>query len=104
MGFTPLPGYPTKWGNKNVQVIDLVGPNPYTVGGEPFPVSSLNFGGIDFVVGGLSSSQTYVVRALYPAAGTNQTVKLMWFIEATGVEAGAIDLSRETVRLLIVAV
>jgi hypothetical protein len=66
-------------------VIDF--PNPYTVGGEPFDVTDFvpEGGSVEFVVG--YRNNTYSFEYNYEA----ETIQV--FVVATGVEAGAIDLS-----------
>ncbi len=64
--------------------------NPYTVGGEPFDVTEFmpTDGEVEFVQGYLNS--TYRFEYNYEA----ETLQV--FVVATGVEAGAIDLSGQT--------
>jgi len=106
------------WGDRPYAIIDHQGPNPYApvvngvspalpTGGDPilapeFGLGSPNIEGI-FMVGG-SLTGTYVVYAFqqtsYNQGSGNATWALRWVIAATGVEAGAIDLSGEVVRLI----
>lgn len=102
--FTPLIGYPTKWGNKNCETFDWVPPNPYVVGGVSFPASALGFGGIDSGYGGVSQSGNYRNEIRMTGDGAQQTCKIMVFVVATGLEAAAIDLSAEKFRTTLILV
>lgn len=110
-----LPGYMSKgFGAKNVQVLDLVGPNPYAAGGQTMTASSLGMGGFDAVIAvGFSRTGTYYGRvqmtvpadaAGVPPAGASASVKVAWYVTATNAEAGAIDLSQEVMRVVCIGV
>ena len=114
---TPLPGNPTVWGNKKAQVLDHVGPNPYTAGGEVFDAVHLGWSGLEWVdlpngqstaALGNTKSGNYNVRVIYDTAsvidGALSSVKLQWFVAAGGAEAGAIDLSAEVIRMLVTGI
>lgn len=78
--------------NSQELVLDLTGPNPYTVGGEAFTPEDLPLrvkNRIDSVEGRSQSGDYWL---LYDKAND----KLQAFVAATGVEAAAIDLSAET--------
>lgn len=105
------------WGDRPYAIIDWAGPVLYApivpgaapalpTGGQAIVPS--NFGlsaGLEgiFMVGG-SISGTYIVNAVqktaYNQGQPNTTWALRWVIAATGVEAAAIDLSAEIVRLI----
>lgn len=105
------------WGDRPYAIIDHAGPVLYApivpgvapllpTGGDP--VAPAEFGltaGLEgiFQVGG-SISGKYVVYAYqlgaYNQGLGNPTWTLQWVIAATGVEAAAIDLSAEIVRLV----
>jgi len=116
-----LPGYPIYQGSKKISVIDFKGLATYTPGGEAIYASQFGEGGIDFIelmnkqqisVGGdllvaaMSFSGTYYATIEVPvtAVGAVPRVTIKWYVTATGVEAGAIDLSAEEVRFLAVFV
>ena len=105
------------WGDRPYALIDFQGPSTYVpvvngtspavpTGGQA--INAASFGltapleGIVMVGGSLTG--TYVVYAFqltaYNQGQANSTWALRWVIAATGVEAAAIDLSGEVVRLL----
>lgn len=102
-------------GSVKTSVIGHSGPVLYTVGTfNTIPITggdtvyAAEFG-LKRLVGviplGMSDLGTYYVQAvpinnsLYGNA-TGTSYKLIWYVQATGVEAAAIDLSAQTVRLL----
>lgn len=117
-----LPGYPIyPGGSKKLSVFDLKGLSTYTPGGETIPASLFGEGGIDVIeplnkqvvtvgadsyIVALSFSGTYFVTVSYPTttAGAVASVVIKWYVSATSAEAGAIDLSAETVRLMAIFV
>ena len=93
-------------GSKLVAIVDLTGPTTYTTGGYSIDLSNYNIGGmaaVEYVSGGASSNGTYLVHGVTPTGHANGTTSylLMWIVVATGVEAGAIDLSGCTVRIMV---
>jgi hypothetical protein len=70
--------------------VTIAFPNPYTVGGEPFDVTDFVPEGavVEFVVG--YRNDTYNFEYNYES----ETIQV--FVVATGLEAGAIDLSLQT--------
>jgi hypothetical protein len=121
----PLEGYPTSWGSTRASVAPILGPtsytqltvdsppNPVATGGQEIEAVSFGLKLLDFVIGGLSDSGAYFVRAVPKAAsgvpgsdalatGAAQTTyRLVWYIEATGAEVAAgTNLSLEVVRCL----
>jgi hypothetical protein len=119
---TPLPGFPSVFGNKNVQVEEHAGPSSYPTGGEVYDAAHLGWGGFDWVEvaggtiatatslpypAGNTTSGSYIVVVLYTStAGINgalPSVKLKWFVATTGAEASG-DLSAEVVRLFAIGV
>jgi hypothetical protein len=128
-----LPGYPIyPGGSKKLSVFDLKGLATYTPGGETIQAKQFGEGGIDIIEpinkqwlsvtqGGVATYQmvpaslgttispagTYFVTvalAINSQTGAVTSVTIKWYVTATGAEAGAIDLSAETVRLLAVFV
>ncbi len=113
-----LDGYPTPWGASFVSVITLTGPASYSqftapsTGGQD--VRSLPEAGpktVDFAIGGSSDDGTHRVEVVHYEAGAvpggaslaNATFVLKWYVIATGSEvAGAVDLSGQTVRVLVI--
>ncbi len=111
----PLAGFPTSWGNKRVTVMRIVGPVLYSVytapttGGQDVAIAPA--GGIktaDFAVGAVSDSGLYRVDVVRLEASTVGGVSvpksravLRWEVISTGSQAGAIDLSAETVSILV---
>jgi hypothetical protein len=70
--------------------VTIAFPNPYTVGGEPFdPEDYMPSGGVlEFAMGYLNNTYRFEYNT------EAQTIQV--FVVATGVEAGAIDLSLQT--------
>jgi len=117
-----LPGYPIYLGSKKIVVADLKGLATYTPGGETIKASQFGQGGIDFVepinkqsitVGGaqfiaaLSKSGTYYVTIKLASTTPKDAVAsvvITWYVTATGLECGALDLHAEEVRVLFVFV
>lgn len=118
MNDTPLPGNPTVWGNKKSEVVEHIGPDSYTTGGETFDAKHLGWGGFEWVdlphgekvaTLGNTYSGDYFVRVIYSTTsavnGVLSSVKLQWFVAATGLEvAGSTDLSAEVIRMLVTGV
>lgn len=99
-----LPGYPTKFGQKIMMVVDWTGPTLYATGGVALAASGLGIGGIDMVFGGVSQSGTYRAEGRVLGSGARASIMVMVFVIATGLEAGAIDLDAEIFRLGILGV
>lgn len=111
MSNTPVPGYSDVWGKHGAWSGDHTGPASYTTGGETLGQASNSYGGvnqfglrnIDNVVGSVSDSGTYYVLPQFTGTGTRTQFKLLWFVVASGAQVGAaVNLSTETVRLLII--
>lgn len=122
----PMDGYPTSFGSSRASVFPHQGPASYTqldpgaapvlaAGGdvvEAGPEAGMKY--FDFLVGGLSDSGTYDVRAAPttqsgdPAVPSKlgqpgTTYRLLWIVVSTGAEAAAeLDLSAEVVRLFAI--
>lgn len=93
-------------GSKLVAIVDVTGPSTYATGGVTIDLSNYNLGGmsaVEYVSGGVSSNGTYYVHGVTPTShiGVSSSYLLMWTLVSTGAEAGAIDLSGSTVRLLV---
>ena len=93
-------------GSKLEAVVDVTGPSLYVTGGVSFSLDNYNVGGIsavEYVGGGATSNGTYYVYGRPPSgnAVATSSYKLVWIVAATGAEAGAIDLSGSTVRILV---
>jgi hypothetical protein len=90
--------------------LDHTGPTSYATGGETIGtsnnltgISTQGLSVIDFVDGGGSVSGTYFVISYPVGTGSRKTYKLLWFVTATGAQvANAVNLSAETVRLVVV--
>lgn len=105
MSFTPLLGYPTKFGNKNVEVIDFTGPDYSLLGGEPFPASNFGWGAFDIGIGGVSQSGLYRAEVGFQGDGAQQTAYIVFFELYSGTEvANGTDLSSEVFRLGFIGV
>lgn len=107
--------YPTSVGNRRMTIVAVEGPvlyAPYTapttggqnVQGFPFGVKS-----IDFALGAVSRSGLYRAEVVQIEESTVQgrtlgrtQVVLKWYVVSTGDEAAAIDLSGETVDILLI--
>lgn len=105
-----LDGYPGAQGHKIESVIEVVGLNPYVVitpatpptGGQSILAAAFGLKAIDFCESSGSDNGQYDVRVFYPngsAAKASPSVTLQWVTAATGIEAGAVDLSTRTIRL-----
>jgi hypothetical protein len=120
-----LEGYPQPTGAKKISVFYHTGPALYVpvVAATPVttgdPVTDVEAGlrYIEALFGGVSDNGAYRVEAIpgggnpSQALGPNtggtvgaaqRTWRLRWYVASTGVEAGAIDLSGRTVRLVAI--
>lgn len=118
-------GYPDSFGAKRVSTVGHAGPStyvPYTEGVAPAlstggDTVQAREGGLTLLDGvipfGMSDSGKYYVQVLQDSVSgivatpgyiprPATTVRLRWMVAATGVEAGAVDLSAEIVRLFMV--
>ena len=112
-------GFPDSWGSKRATVITVTGPASYTVysggstGGQD--VQALPSGGvkgIQFAVGGHAASGNFRAEVVQieasgtPAVARTQFI-LKWIVVATVIAdvevAAAVDLSGETVDVLVIA-
>ncbi|MGH7182585.1 MAG: hypothetical protein ACREJN_11485 [Nitrospiraceae bacterium] len=111
----PIPGYLSNgFGAKKTQVVDVAGPNPYAAGGQLISASAFGMGGFDAGIGGfMSRSGTFYgrIQMAVPTevagtvpGGAASTLKLQWIVTATNVEAGALDLSQEVMRIVLIGV
>jgi len=94
--------------------VDHGGPASYTSGGETFGnnnvmtgISTLGLGSLDCVIGGPSLTGNYFVYAIPSGKGECKTFKLVWVTATTGIPTttqvtAAVNLSAETVRLLVI--
>ncbi len=114
----PLADYPDASGAHKVSAFYHKGPTLYAAlttnpvaGGDTVNAVEAGMKFFDIVLAsGFSDSGLYWVQAVGPAANpsTNKqaahakTWKLKWIVTSTGVEAGAIDLSAQTVRLFAI--
>ena len=115
-----LADYPDSFGGHKASVFAHTGPVLYAAmttgplaGGDTVTVAEAgNLKFFDAVIPiGFSDSGVYRVIAVAPVGNpsTNKQAahapswRLKWIVEATGVEAGAIDLSGQTVRLFALA-
>jgi hypothetical protein len=105
-----LPGYTTKFGNKNVVVADIEGPDYYFTGGSDITPESLGLGlgAFDSVAFSVSQSGTYIAYARFESAYDGeaaQTVKMVVCTLNGGAEvAYGIDLGAEVFRMFAVMV
>lgn len=98
-----IKGFPDTWGEHNVPLVDHKGPSSYASGGEVITAPFLGPRIYAFIVGGLTYSGTYRVDAIYGSTGLRSSVNLKWTVASTGQEvAGGVNLSGETVRLLVI--
>jgi len=106
-----LPDYPAPPGSNNWCVATVAGPVLYAVistgspptGGQTILASTFGLTNFNYVQGSASDDGQFGVRVIYP--GNPQTgvpsVILQWFTLATGAEIGAVNVSANTVRLLM---
>lgn len=109
---TMVPGYIDPVGGRSkLGILDHTGPASYITGGETFPAqssfggpNSLGLSGLNFVSSGHTESGTYYVVPVFGGKGAIKgTIKLVWYVTATGAQvASAVNLSAEVVRLLVV--
>lgn len=111
----PVQGFPQNWGTKQVEVGELAGPATYVTGGQTVNASDFGWGGFDaFLMPMLSYSGTYyfLVQPLTvdasPSAQKPQltSVKVIWMVVATGVEAanGLTTLDDEVARFIAISI
>lgn len=113
-GVSVLPGYFQDWGTKKVGIVEVYGPTLYAAGGQTITASQFGLGGIEAIITlGRTLSGTYFPAQVQPLPidaapsvplGAAASFKVPWFVVATGAEAGAIDLSTEIIRLLVIGV
>lgn len=114
----PLAEYPDSSGAHKVSVFSHKGPVLYAAlttnpvaGGDTVQAAEAGLKFFDYVHSvGYTDSGLYSVAGVAPAGNpsTNKSAaharswKLKWTVVATGVEAGAIDLSAQTVRMFAI--
>ena len=94
--------------------VNHVGPASYATGGESYGTAN-NQTGITVqglatmtnVIGGPANSGNYFVYAIPQSTGESKTFKLVWVTATTGIPTttqvtAAVNLSAETVRLLVI--
>ena len=110
--------FPCPPGNLPWSVIDIVGPSSYTAitpgaagvaptGGQAVSCSAL---GLPVSViwaqamGGVNGTYDVVVylNPFNSLSGSRTGIILQWIVAATGAEAGAVDLSAQTVRIMAI--
>lgn len=85
-------------GHCKMVIPNLKGPTLYEVGGvklDPQSIGAGTKGKIVWVGSCLTDSGTYIVHFKYVSL---TEVRLVWTVRATGAEAGAIDLSAQTLH------
>ena len=94
--------------------VNHVGPASYTTGGETYGsinnqtgISVQGLGSLDAVLAGPANSGNYFVYAIPQSTGESKTFKLVWVTATTGIPTttqvtAAVNLSAETVRLLVI--
>ena len=121
----PVTQYPIPLASKKIEIVDLLGLTTYTPGGETLDASLFDGLGFEAIIPmnvgvvampttapavcpvpvALSFSGTYFITVTAPATmrpgESSRTAVITWYVTATGAEAGAIDLSAETVRVLM---
>lgn len=116
----PLPNSPDSFGAHRYSCFPHAGPAPYTQvvvespppavpssGGDLVQAVEAGLSLFDFVIGGMSDSGLYFVRAV-PVSDSSQmpgsqqsTYRLVWYVASTGVEVPTgFTLSGEVVRLI----
>lgn len=112
----PRDGFPTSWGSNRASVFPVTGPELYaaytapSTGGQDVQVSGPSgVKTVDFAIGSVSYSGLYRAEVVQIEASslngvtlTRTQLVLKWYVVATGAEAGAIDLSAETVDILVI--
>ena len=94
-------GYPANAGGKVIGPYLLPGVPSYSQATPPtLKIASLR--SIDFVGDSVSVSGTYLTRCQPSALGTPNSWIIRWYVVSTGLQvANAVDLSAETVQLLV---
>lgn len=91
---------PSPLGELFVSMADVVGPS-YLTGGVAISANAFALQTFKQVFGGVTQSGTYWVAARSISGPGAATIKLVWFVVATGAEvANATSLVAETVRLM----
>ncbi len=91
------------WGDRSVYTIDHDGPTLYAAGGETLPASVFGLKCIDQVIVSASNDGTYFCAPRFTKkGGGNASFLLIWYVSATGAEAGAIDLHTSNVRITVI--
>lgn len=80
------------------QIVLYTGPATYATGGDPLDPADFRMGKVFAILGVVASGGTTPYLLHYDVAAS----KIMWFVASTGLEAGAITLSGETVRMEVV--
>jgi hypothetical protein len=108
-GVQNFDGYPLSVGGKRLALAPNghAGPASYvqaTTTGDPLQAAEFGLKYIDAVLtSGVTSNGTYTVRPVNPTDGPVQSVKLAWYVTATGAEvAAAVNLSASKVNLLVI--
>jgi hypothetical protein len=93
---------PSPLGELFVSAADIAGINPYAPGGVAVSPQAFALQSFKTALGACSQSGNYFVLARSIAGPGGASIKLQWFVAATGAEAGAIDLSAEIVRIVAI--
>ena len=107
---TAFSPYPMSIGAKRLGCSPAhAGPASYTAvttgplaGGDTLTAAELGLVYIEHVFTGITSDGLYRVEVMNPTAVPVTSVKLRWTVMATGVQAGAINLSASLVNLLAI--
>lgn len=114
MGNKAVNGYTDVWGKHGAAIYDHTGPSSYTqwtapsTGGDQLTPSAFGLRSIDIAlpIGYTVSGNYFVIAKLTAGNGGNLSKAiLVWYPKATiGTTqvAGAVDLSGETIRLLLI--
>lgn len=112
----PLSGYPDSFGSHRASIFPVTGPASYTqytapsTGGQDVQISGPSgVKTVEWAQGSVSLAGTYRAEVVQVESSTlngvpvaNSRIVLKWYVVATGAEvAGAVDLSGQTVNILV---
>ena len=102
---SPLVGYPRIIaGGKKFIAFDWTAPNPYVAGGVIVDAQAggFNWGAFESGQASVAQSNNYWALIRFFGNGAQKQAKIVVYVSATGLEAGAIDLSAEIFRITMV--
>jgi|SRR5687767_12715622 len=100
MAVTLLEGSPFSDGHRIGCIADIDGPTSYSTGGQEISADKVCMTFIESANAGASNDGVHLVHVAPGGKGPKKTVKLIWIVLATGLEAAAAaNLSTKSVRV-----